>query len=353
MPSRRRVAWVASILIAATPPSAYAAPDGLPALAARGDEVTVSGVSSGGYMAVQYHLAHSETVSGAGVLAAGPYGCADGSAWHALTRCMAPRSWSPLPSDDVIRQRIERRADAGAIDPLSGLAGDRAWIFSGGQDRTVERPVVEALVAAYRHWLPGEALRFETWGDAGHAMISIAAPESAACARSEPPYINRCGEFDAAGELLKHLIGPLAPRQAPQADRLRRFDQVPFLGADPAASGMADSGYLFVPPDCEAGGCRIHVAFHGCRQSDAQVGDRFARTAGYLEWAQGNRLVVLFPQVSPAFGWRGGLSWIFNPRGCWDWWGYTGADYDRRAGRQIRAVSAMVAQLAAPVPRSR
>jgi hypothetical protein len=39
---------------------------------------------------------------------------------------------------------------------------------------------------------------------------------------------------------------------------------------------------------------------------------------------------------------------VFNPRGCWDWWGYTGPQYANKAGPQIRAVKAMVDRLAAP-----
>ena len=41
---------------------------------AQTDEITVSGLSSGGYMAVQYQVAHSSSVAGAGVIAGGPYG---------------------------------------------------------------------------------------------------------------------------------------------------------------------------------------------------------------------------------------------------------------------------------------
>jgi poly(3-hydroxybutyrate) depolymerase len=41
--------------------------------------VTVSGISSGGYMAVQFQVAFSKLVKGAGILAAGPYDCAEGA----------------------------------------------------------------------------------------------------------------------------------------------------------------------------------------------------------------------------------------------------------------------------------
>jgi hypothetical protein len=39
---------------------------------------------------------------------------------------------------------------------------------------------------------------------------------------------------------------------------------------------------------------------------------------------------------------------VYNPNGCWDWWGYTGAPYHTRNGAQMRAVKAMVDRLAQP-----
>ena len=63
---------------------------------------SVSGISSGGYMAVQFHIAHSATVIGAGVLAGGPYYCAQGSVWTALYNCMEPTAWASLPAVSLL-----------------------------------------------------------------------------------------------------------------------------------------------------------------------------------------------------------------------------------------------------------
>lgn len=51
--------------------------------------ITVSGLSGGAYMAVQYHVAFSATVSGVGALAGGPYYCAINNVGLALGRCSA------------------------------------------------------------------------------------------------------------------------------------------------------------------------------------------------------------------------------------------------------------------------
>ena len=34
-----------------------------------------------------------------------------------------------------------------------------------------------------------------------------------------------------------------------------------------------------------------------------------------------------------------------NPDGCWDWWGFSGKDFDTKEGAQVSTVVAMVADL--------
>jgi hypothetical protein len=57
---------------------------------------------------------------------------------------------------------------------------------------------------------------------------------------------------------------------------------------------------------------------------------------------------VLYPQVRPVEPTP--LAWWrpVNPRGCWDWWGYTGPEYATRNAVQIAAIAAMVRQLGEP-----
>lgn len=322
----------------------------LPALAARLDGLTVSGISSGGYMAVQFAVAHSTLVGGVGALAAGPYDCAEGSMWRAVNHCMSPTLGARPPDATRTRERIERHARAGRVDPPEGLRDDRVWLLAGGADRTVAREVVDALGTFYNTTLPAQAVRFVTLPEAGHAMISVADDAPNGCPTSEPPYINRCGDFDAAGELLGHLLGPLAARRDPPEGALRAFAQAPYTSVAPHELSLGDDGYVFIPQTCRSGGCRVHVAFHGCRQSVTEVGQRFVAGAGYNEWADANRLIVLYPQTTPRMGFAwGSLRWVYNPKGCWDWWGYTDEHYATRDGGQIEAVRAMLEQLSRPL----
>src|SRR5882672_8240880 len=105
---------------------------------------TVSGLSSGGFMAIQFQVAHSSRVKGVAALAAGPYYCAQGSLWAAYYNCTTPGSWTPLPGSEALKAQAERFASEGRIDSTANLAATRLWFFSGSRDRTVQRPVVEA-----------------------------------------------------------------------------------------------------------------------------------------------------------------------------------------------------------------
>ncbi|RYH05980.1 depolymerase, partial [Tropicimonas sp. IMCC6043] len=59
--------------------SSAATADPLPTLNLDAQATTVSGLSSGAFMAVQLQVAFSTTIGGAGIVAGGPFGCADHS----------------------------------------------------------------------------------------------------------------------------------------------------------------------------------------------------------------------------------------------------------------------------------
>ena len=332
-------------------PAAIAAP-ALPALAASTSGLTVSGLSSGGYMAVQFQVAYSSLVHGAGIIAGGPYYCAENKLNRALSNCMEPTAKDAPPAVDETLKTIQKLADSDRIDPVKNLSDDRVWLFSGGQDKTVAPAVMNALAAFYQKLLPAEAVRYVQMPEAGHAMPSVSDTQPNACATSNPPYINRCQDFDAAGQLLAHLLGTLKPSTSAADGEIITFDQRPFVQGTATDASLADEGFAFVPNTCRTGGCKVHVAFHGCRQNAGEIGRRFVEGAGYNHWAASNRLVVLYPQTTNRSGLAFGSSkWVLNPKGCWDWWGYTGDNYATRDGVQMRAVRSMIDTLATPLKR--
>ena len=154
-----------------------------------------------------------------------------------------------------------------------------------------------------------------------------------------PSFITNC-DYDQAKDILEHVYGaPLRePRSVQAATKPVAFDQRPFT-RDSTDHGLDDAGFVYVPSNCRAApGCRIHVVFHGCSQQRSAVGEAVVTDSGFVNWADANRLIVLFPQVAARP--------VSNPYGCWDWWGYTGRGYLTRSGLQMQAVRRMLERLA-------
>jgi poly(3-hydroxybutyrate) depolymerase len=318
-----------------------AASDGrLAALPIAPDSVTVSGLSAGGYMAVQLHVVLSGLVHGAGVFAGGPFYCAQNSLSEALGTCM--KGDGDIDSDALAAITSQLALDE-EIDPIANLHDDRVYIFHGGADTVLAKPVVDALQDYYATLVDPEQIERVELPSAGHTFPTARAGLNA-CDLSAKPFIGSC-EFDGARRMLEHLYGrlPAAPPGAEPTGDLRQFDQQPYAEASGAA-GLAARGWLYVPNGCAEPAadnertCRLHVALHGCRQGASYVGEQFVRESGYLAAADAGRIVVLFPQVQPSFQ-------PLNPNGCWDWWGYEGDTYMTRRGPQIAAIGAMIEDL--------
>ena len=305
---------------------------------------SVSGISGGAYMAQQFHVAYSSAVMGIGILAGGPFYCAKGNVATALTDCTTPTALNPPDVGYSIRV-TDAFASRAEIDAPGYMANARVWLFSGTKDTTVYPIVVERLFDYYRRYVAPANIFFERSIPAAHAMITdkYGQPCDYVGNGDNPAdtFINNCG-YDAAGQMLKHIYGPLKARATTLSGTFVEFDQGEFI-ANPVSHSMNPAGYAYIPADCDDGAqCRVHVAFHGCRQFPARIGDKFYRNAGYNEWADTNRLIVLYPQAI-----NSDLPPVYNPRGCWDWWGYDDANYAKRSGRQMVAVKAMIDRLAA------
>jgi hypothetical protein len=210
------------------------------------------------------------------------------------------------------------------------------YLFSGSEDHLV----VPAMVAATKELYANLGVRsfLERSKPAGHGFITEKNGND--CAATASPYVNHC-DYDQAGDLLSHIYGKLEKRTSAPATEFLVFDQSTFT-RDLVDHSLDAAGVVYLPTACrDTTLCRVHVVFHGCEQqrSKPEIGDTFVKDSGFAEWADNNRLVVLFPQV---------VASTFNSKGCWDWWGYTGSDYLRRSAPQITAVKRMVDQLARP-----
>jgi poly(3-hydroxybutyrate) depolymerase len=337
----RSLASLALLSLAAAQALAQSsAPITLPAYGADSLQTSVSGLSSGAFMAVQLQVAYSGSIVGSGVVAGGPYYCAANSVFYAGI-CMGQVPFMP-PNPYLMVNAAKGFAKAGQIDALSKLSGRRIYVFSGTDDSVVRQPAVDATVSFFQQvGVKPEQLQYVNKMPAGHAVITPSYGND--CAANANPYISHCNidgnGYDQAQAILQHIYGPLQPRVDAPAGQIVSFNQRAYASA---ATSMADTGYLYVPQSCSAAGanCKVHVAIHGCKQSVESVGKQFITDTGYNNWADNNKLMVLYPQVNKS-------SYLpSNPEGCWDWWGYTGGNYAQKSGSQMKAIKAMVDQLA-------
>jgi len=136
------------------------------------NKISVSGISSGAFMAHQFHVAHSDHIMGAGIVAGGPYYCARGNILDAVTRCssfvmleckklnldpkwcqktnLAPKTKTQV--EGVAKQSFleaKKQEAAGNISKLTNLADDKIHLFSGTYDAIVPQSVMDAVYHFY------------------------------------------------------------------------------------------------------------------------------------------------------------------------------------------------------------
>lgn len=306
-------------------------------------KISVSGLSSGGFMANQLGYAYSSTFMGVGVFAAGPYMCAGHSNY---TACMYNASISAAMLNTM--QADINNWSATAIDDKANVANQKIYMFVGSSDYTVgPNPMSAAKTQYTNNGVTTANLEYVQRASTAHVFpTDFDSTGNNACSSSASPYISNCG-YDGAKAALTKFYGTLNARNnAPAASNYIEFDQTPYIAGNP---GMAANGWLYVPASCASGTqCKLHVALHGCQQGYATIGDKFVKNTGYTRWADTNNLIVLFPQAkvdstSRATAASGSLA---NPNGCWDWIGWYGSNFAQKAGTQMAAIKAMVDRVA-------
>lgn len=321
-------------------------PDELPALSADSEQASVVGVSSGGYMATQLAVAWPERFSGLGVLAAGPWSCAQGSLSLALNQCMMTRRGEP--SLDELESRYQRYLELEQVGSAEELSQLRAYFWHGEEDEVVDPVLGDLLAEQWQQWLtsPDQQLRVVRSENTGHGWpvrlsndVSPGSQKWGDCGQGGGSYLLACDE-DIASDMLNWLY---PEREVSSGDedssQLVAFDQSEF-----AVKGLADRGYVFIPEGCEAGECPVTLALHGCQMNEASIGDTFVRYSGLNAWAAKHQQIVLYPQTESSMA---------NPQGCWDWWGFAEStwqlnpQHDTRNGTQIGALMAMLDRLQA------
>jgi len=322
-------------------------------------ESSVSGISSGAFMAIQFATAWSSVIKGVGVVAGGPYWCAKADADDFMNGYTLPimNATGPCMSGPPTElgssfAKADAKSASGDIDPLRFVSQQKVYVFHGFNDALIASSVTDAAAEFYRHYL-GVANRgnlyYQTTIGAGHSFVVAQDPHIADlndCRESASPFIDQCDGYDQAGIILQHIYGALnKPNRGQLRGTIKRFDQSVYTEPrDPSPLSLGDTGYVFVPRECEdRAACRVHIALHGCKQDVGDIDRRFVDDTGYNAWADNNRLIVLYPQTQ--------VSWYlpYNPQACWDWWGYVDQSdsYVTKSGAQIRTIKAMLDALTA------
>jgi poly(3-hydroxybutyrate) depolymerase len=340
-------------------------------------QVSISGLSSGGAMALQYAVAHSSSIIGVGSVAGLAWDCAEGDLAKAMQVCMNKQG-TPQAKTDLARQF----AAAGKIDSLSGDTTStlkRSFVFQSPQDEVINPRSGQANVdflAALTGVAPKVDRGHADDGSerAGHGIISPDGTDS--CSGLGSTFVRRCGAEDNPAEVLSTIYGgepdPTKRKEVPDAD-VWEFDQQPLIDAVKnevaSVSGdyvwwyqalqsterqnldLAPTGYIYVPRAVcgkDQPPCRVHVALHGCAQ-DPKL---FARKSGYNDWAEHYRTIIVYPAIKARHPWP----WDYllgaepNPLGCWDWWGYldpgTGGDrYLTKDAPQMKVIDRIIAEV--------
>ena len=305
----------------------------LPALNADLSQVTVSGLSSGAFMAHQIHVAYSDRIKGQD----------DGGRTLRLFRrpAMSGGDGVLLVAQrpmQLARLCLDRQlAEARRIWPVGKpkipnratlqRATSQVYIARGARDLVVGNPQTQGLHDFYvKAGVPegniamacstGEACSFS-----GHAVVTPNGPRK--CSDNEHPFLNKCDEQNVPDEILKLFyaakLGRWNPPSQTLTGQLIAFSQDKELenlkDIDTRKHHLAETGYLYVPKVCRERQCPVHVAFHGCVQSEAVLAandkeirrlrpgeahnNSFVRDAGYNASADANGIIILYPQADP------------------------------------------------------
>jgi len=312
-------------------------------------KVFVAGISSGGFFAVDMHVAHSATFKGAAIYAGGVYWCAQDSVGLALAECggaTAPNCQAAYASTLTQSEAyLDLQSKLGTIDNESNLRGQPVYMWEGTHDQVVNPSEMVDLKSEYEHY--GANVTFDNGFPANHGWES---PDgSVPCGVATDPYMIACDQgsapYDSEKTWLTLFFGRLHDRNNHELHgSLLNFDQTEF-GASPS-TGMDTNGYIFVPHSCaEKHRCGVVLAFHGCRQVQAAIQTQWIKQAGINEWADSNNFVVVYPYailstVNPT-----------NPQGCWDWWGYDNdPSYANKNGVQIGIIYKMIQRIDPSAP---
>ncbi|CAL8108995.1 unnamed protein product [Orchesella dallaii] len=304
----------------------------------RSHRISVSGHSSGAVAATQFYLSHSHLIDGIAVFSTMQYHCAVGGSFVKLVPCLRGRR---NVSESVDKAREYDRD--GFIDPLENLKSRRHYLHHGSRDVIIH---FDNGVHAYEFFKQfSDNVRFHQ-SDSNHAVPTkhcgihcMYGTVGSGCSKCDFSAVFDGLNYIYNGTLKEPTVTTC--RAAQPNDGIKFVDQSEFLFPFDNKVSMHSEAVLYTPRQCRANSslCTLHVAYHGCRHSIQNDGMEYIKCSGYIEMADANDMIVLFPQVKHS---RVDTITYFN---CWDLHGYTGPLYATKLGSQNQVVYNMIRRI--------
>ena len=305
-------------------------------------QISMSGISAGAFFANQMHVAYSQTLTGGiAMIAGGIYNCSNGNVNTALNTCM--KGTNAATAVDQTVNDIKTLSKNNKVDNVQNIAQAKVFLLSGKFDDVVLTPAMDKVEELYlKLGVPAKNIKYNKSIEMGHAFPTVDYGNNCQTPRSKP-FISKCN-YDGAYEILNAFHGPLKNKKAFIQKNLISYAQNKFFEQktsifSTSSNSLAETGAVYVPTSCQQGEeCALHISFHGCMQSRDDIGDDYLKKLGFNEWAEGNNIIVFYPQAIKNYV-------LGNPNSCFDWWGYTGSEYHTKNSVQMSLIYKMIQDL--------
>lgn len=297
------------------------------------ERISASGLSAGGFLAHLLHLNFPEIFKGVGIFAGGPFGVSQEANILFMRKILATKK---IDAFDMLA-RYRHAQNSAKMGDLNLIKKQPVYIFYSKKDPVVNASIGEALVKFYQT-LGAEKIKVKTSEYAGHGLPVISGGVDKKITAT--PFLINC-DFEASHQALEHIYGqnifmPFKDSTIP-AGKLLDFNQKPFKNSFGKVDYLANQGYVYLPPAALNGErCGLHLVLHGCQQSVQFIGKDFINYSGFMDWADKNKLIILFPQSQKT---------LRNPPGCWDWFGLSDKNYANRDSKLMQTLIAMIFSL--------
>jgi len=324
------------------------------------DSAMSAGCSNTADFSHQFHVAFSSIIKGSCIFSGMPFHCA-------VTRFpsdyMVPKARStaagikcPDCADNgtliydhcknhprwVDVSMLQKYAEAaeGVDDPTVNLADARVFSFGPTHDRCYQPPSMENVANFHLKYAK----------DPEQVKLVEDQPFPHTLPTNSTPFFNDVGNttgagYDGPGECLKHVFGRgqrLYPAEKADPSWWLRINATEFVPADNLGQGMKPEAWLFVPPPCNAGRCKLLVLPGGC---NAWTEDPPGETDDWARYGAANGIVILKPCQGGSIDQKRFPDNHENLRGMVDVYGQLSADYATQNGGQMKPIGAMVKRI--------